>query len=67
MDGNRMKKALSFVLALALIAVFGAGLLLLTGRYTYGEALMVGFYAALGGAFGPIVAAWFETLFRRKH
>ena len=43
MDGNAVKNGLSFVLALAVIAVLGAGVLLLTGRYTYGEALTGGF------------------------
>ncbi len=62
-----MKKTLSFVLALVLIAVFGSGVLLLTGRFSYGEALMGGFCAAIAGAFGPVVAAWNEKLFRRKH
>lgn len=61
-----MKNGLSFVLALAVIAVLGAGVLLLTGRYTYGEALTGGFCAAVGGALGPIVAAWLRKLFRRK-
>lgn len=67
MNGDRVKTAISFVLALVLIAVIGAGVLLLTGRYTYEEALLVGFSAAIGGAFGPIVAARIEKLFRRKH
>jgi len=65
MNGDRVKTAISFVLALGLIAVLGAGVLLLTGRYTYEEALLVGFGVAIVGAFGPIVAAWIEKLFRK--
>ena len=62
-----MKKVISFVLALGLVALFCAGVLLLTGRYTYGEALMGGFCGAIGGALGPIAVAWFEKLLHRKH
>ncbi len=67
MNGDSVKTVISFVLALVLIALFCAGVLLLTGHYTYGEALMVGFCGTVGGALAPIVVAWFEKLFRRKH
>ena len=50
-----MKKAISFVLALVLVALFCAGVLLLTGRCT------------IGGALGPIAFAWFEKLLRKKY
>lgn len=62
-----MKKAISFVLALVLVALFCAGVLLLTGRYTYGEALMGGFCGTIGGSLAPIAFAWFEKLLRKKY
>jgi len=67
MNGNRMKKAIPFVLALVLIALFGTGLLLLTGRYSCGEAFLGGGCVVIVGVLGPIVAAWFEKLFCKKH
>ncbi len=67
MNGDSVKTTVSFVLALVLIALFCAGVLLLTGRYSCGEALLGGGCVASVGVLGPITAAWIEKLFRRKH
>ncbi len=66
-NGNKMKKTIPFLLALVVIALFGSGVLLLTGRYSCGEALLGGGCAAIVGVLGPIVAAWFEKILCRKH
>ncbi len=67
MNGDSVKTAISFVLALVVVAVLGAGVLLLTDRYSCGEAFLGGGCAAIAGVLGPIIAAWIEKLFRRKH
>ena len=66
MNRDSVQTAISFVVALVLITAIGAGALLLTGRHSCGEALLIGFCVAIVGVFAPIVVALIKRLSCKK-
>ena len=61
-----MKKILSFGIAFVIVAAIGTAVLMLTGRFEWREAAVVGISMSVAGIAAPIVVAWIDKLLHRK-
>lgn len=55
-----MKNFLSFALGFLIISAICSGILMITGRYEWQEAVIVGVSASVAGTIAPVVVAWVD-------
>lgn len=55
-----MKNFLSIILALIILSAICSVLLMITGRFEWQEAVIVGVSASVAGTIAPVVVAWVD-------
>lgn len=53
-----MKKIVSYLIALMVVAVACTGVTMLIGQFDFQEAIILGFSSAVAGALAPVVVKW---------
>lgn len=61
-----MKKFVAMSIVFVIMAAIGTGVLMLTGRFGWSEAIIAGASVSLAGIFGPIVAAWVQKMWQGR-
>lgn len=61
-----LKNIISLFLSVVIVALAVAGALWLTGRFSFGNALIIGISGALAGLAAPYVVKWVKSIIVHK-